>query len=79
MGSLNVKDCMTKAQETALKRDIRSYVRSEIMNAASDEAYKIATAWMKENKEFVKDAIAGAMEKQVIAATRRLIVQDRGY
>ena len=69
---IDVKECFTKQQEAALKRDIRAYVKDIIMEAANEEAEKLAYEWAKDNKTFLKELVAEKMLEETKKAVKKI-------
>jgi hypothetical protein len=70
--SINVKDCMTRAQEAALRKEIKQTVYGLLRDEANSQAKKLGEAWIKANSTMLKEAVAEHMEKEMAKAIKRL-------
>jgi hypothetical protein len=75
MDNIDIKKCITAAQQRQLKEEVRRYIRDEIIAEAQEEAVKLAKEWLRANRQFVKEVVADEMVKQVKARVKRTYIE----
>lgn len=76
---INAKDLLSRAEKTALKRDMKKYVKDMIAEQMDGEAELLAQRWIKANKEEISAMVEEVVRKEVNQFIRGIVVTHRGY